>query len=335
MTQITIFKDYKTVKRPVKVVQANALTQSRYDFNLVEKRAIYFIIKEVRKNYIESNDGMRTLFDNLVVTLPTKELQKHNLELKQVYKALFELRRKTIYLETDEMVLGVGYINYFKHKKYDNFIEVEVSKAILPYLVELAQQYTEYDFMIAMTLQTKYTQRFYEYCQQYRNLGYFKIAVEELRTKLMLGDKYPRYAHLKTKILDVAQKELQMLFDKGECDVYFTYTGEPRGARTPNVLRFSVVSKVTAVEAANAPTLLDYRYKIRECLDRWLRTKDRPKNRLWVEDVMAAMDKDPDKIPKLYKRFDKLMRTEPNKNHAAIARFIIEEDFLTETMEKK
>jgi len=325
MSQIVTYTD---VKRPIKLAQANALTQSRYDFNLVEKRAIYYIIREVRKNFIEKADGQRTLFDNLVVTLPTKELKKHNLELKQVYKSLYELRKKTIYMETDENIIAVGYINYFDHRKYENFIEIEVSKKILPFLVELAQQYTEYDFLIAMTLQTKYTQRFYEYCQQYRNLGYFKITIEELRNKLMLTDKYPRYAHLKTKILDVAQKELQTLFDKGECDVYFTYSGEPKEARTPKVLRFSVISKMTELQEANAPSLLDLRYKIRQCLDRWLRTKDRPKNRLWVESVMGALDKEPDKIPKLYKRLEKLMKNEPTKNHAAIARFIIEEDFL-------
>jgi len=319
---------YRDVKRPIKLAQANALTQSRYEFSLVEKRVIYFIIKEIRRNYIDRPDGNRTLFENLVVTLPTKELQKHDLKLEHVYKALYKMREKSIFIETDEMVLGVGYINYFKHRHYENYIEAEVSKEILPFLVELAQQFTEYDFLIAMTLQAKYTQRFYEYCQQYRNLGYFKMSIEELRSKLMLEDKYPRYAHLKTYVLDVAQKELQTLFDKGECDVCFSYSGEPKVARMPKILRFTVIAKLTEIQKAEAPKLLDLRYKIRECLDRWLKTKDRPKNRLWVESVMAALDKDPDKIPKLYKRIDKLMKDEPAKNHAAIVRHIIEEDFL-------
>jgi len=311
-----------------KLAQANALTQSRYDFSLVEKRTIYHIIREVRRRYVEQTSGERTLWDNLVVRISTKELQKHNLELKEVYKALLRLRKKTICIETEDSILGVGYINYFDHKKYEQTIEIEVSKKILPYLVELAEQYTEYDLLIAMTLQTKYSQRFYEYCSQYRNLGYFKMTIDELRKKLMISEKYPRFALLKKYVLNVAQKELQTLYDKGECDVYFTYTGDPKEARTPRILNFKVISKPTAIQEANAPTLLDLRYKIKECLDRWLRTKDRPKNKLWVDNAMAALDRQPDNIVKLYKRLDKLMKNEPTKNHAAIARHIIEEDFL-------
>jgi len=322
--------DYNAVKHPIRIAQANALTQSRYDFNLIEKRSLYFIIKEVRKRYIEKTDGQRTLFDNLVIKLPTGELLKHGLKLEHVYRSLFELRKKTIFLETEEIVLGVGYINYFKHKKYEQHIEVEISKTILPFLVELAERYTEYDLLIAMTLQTKYTQRFYEYCSQYKNLIFFKMTLEDLRKKLMVEDKYPRFAHLKKYILDVAQKELKTLYDKGECDLYFTYTGEPEGVRTPPVLVFKVISRVTEVQVTNAPKLIDLRYKIREHLDRWLITKERPKNKLWVDKVMNSLDREPENIVKLYKRFEKMMKDEPKKNHAALARHIIEEDFLNE-----
>jgi len=318
------------VQKKSKLAQANVLTQSRYDFTLVEKRAIYYIIREVRRRYVEKTDGQRNLFDNLEIKISTTELQRHNLELKEVYKALVNLRKKTLYIETEDNVLGVGYINYFNHKKYENFIEVEVSKKILPFLVELAEQYTEYDLVIAITLQTKYSQRFYEYCSQYRNLGYFKMQVEDLRRKLMLEEKYPRYALLKKNVLEIAQKELQALYDKGQCDIYFTYTGEPQDERSPKILQFKVISKQTEVQKAQVLTLMDFRYKIRGWLDKWLKTKDRPQNKLWVDKVMSVLDKDPDKIPKLYKRLEKIVEKEPVKNHAAIARFIIDEDYMGE-----
>jgi len=322
------------VQKQSKVAQANVLTQSRYDFTVVEKRAIYCIIREVRRRYIEQNDGQRNLFDNLEIRLSTADLLRHNLELKAVYKALLNLRRKTLFIETEDNVLGVGYINYFNHKKYENFIEVEVSKKILPYLVELAEKYTEYDLLIAITLQTKYSQRFYEYCSQYRNLGYFKMQVEDLRRKLMLEDKYDRYALLKKYVIEVAQRELQALYEKGHCDIYFTYSGDPKEARSPKLLNFTVIAKQTEAEKANTLSLMDCRYKIREHLDRWLKTKSRPTNKVWVDEVMKTLDRAPDKIVKLYKRLEKLIAEEPNKNHAAIARFIIKEDYLSDKLGK-
>ena len=51
------------------IAQANALTQSRDDFNVIEKRFPYQIISELRRFYIDSNTGQRDLFDNMCITL--------------------------------------------------------------------------------------------------------------------------------------------------------------------------------------------------------------------------------------------------------------------------
>ena len=41
--------------KPIMLAQANALTQARYDFNPIEKRCLYQIIREVRRLFIDSN----------------------------------------------------------------------------------------------------------------------------------------------------------------------------------------------------------------------------------------------------------------------------------------
>lgn len=43
--------------RPVKIAQANQLSMARYDFSVIEKRCLYFVIKEVRKLFIDSKKG--------------------------------------------------------------------------------------------------------------------------------------------------------------------------------------------------------------------------------------------------------------------------------------
>ena len=45
--------------KPIMLAQANALTQARYDFNPIEKRCLYQIIREVRRLFIDSNTGQR------------------------------------------------------------------------------------------------------------------------------------------------------------------------------------------------------------------------------------------------------------------------------------
>ncbi|WP_157223629.1 RepB family plasmid replication initiator protein, partial [Rhodovulum sp. PH10] len=95
------------------LAQANALTQARYNFTAVEKRAVYFIIKEVRRQFIETNTGQKDLFNDLVVHLETKSLQKTDSNLRDIYTSLRSLRKKSIYIEDNDRVLDVGYINYF------------------------------------------------------------------------------------------------------------------------------------------------------------------------------------------------------------------------------
>jgi len=310
--------------KEITLAQANALTQARYNFTVVEKRAIYLIIKEVRSQFIERPDGQRDLFNDLVIRMKTSDLQNSDTVLRDVYDALKNLRRKSIWIEDKERVLEVGYINYFEHRKGKEYLEVQVSHKILPYLVELAEQFTTYSLTVAISLKTKYSQRFYEYCSQFKNIGYFYVSIDDLRKKMMLGDSYPRYALLKSRIIMPAYKELKKLYELRQCDLYFNYT-EDKVGRTVKGLKIAVITR----DKQESPLKVDdYLYYIKMWLNSWLLTAQKPKNKAWVERVVNHLHKNPDLIPKLFARLKKLQDDEPSRNFAPLARYIIEEDFL-------
>jgi plasmid replication initiation protein len=311
--------------KEITLAQANVLTQARYNFTVVEKRAVYHIIKEVRRQFIERKDGQKDLFDDLVIQMKTSDLQASDTVLRDVYTSLKSLRRKSIRIEDNEKVLEVGYINYFEHKKRESFLEVQVSHKILPYLVELAEQFTTYNLTVAISLKAKYSQRFYEYCSQFKNIGFFYISIEELREKLMIGKAYPRYALLKKYVVNVAHKELKGLYDKGQCDLYFNFK-EDRAGRTVLGLRIAVVSKEHQGEAPNVDDLM---YFIRTWLSNWLNAGKKPKNKAWIDKVVKHLQINPNLIPKLYARLNKMQENEASTSFAALARHIIEEDYLT------
>ena len=310
----------------ITLAQANVLTQARYDYTKVEKRAIYFIIQEVRKQFVETKGGQKDLFSDLIVRIKTEHLQNSDTALREVYTSLKSLRRKSIWIEDEDKVLEVGYINYFEHTKRDAHVEVQVSHKILPYLVELAEQFTTYSLTVAIALKTKYSQRFYEYCSQFKNNKYFYISIDELRTKFMIEDSYPRYSLLKERVIEPAYKELKELYDDGQCDLYFNYS-EDRYGRTVKGLKLVVV---TREEEAKKDLLKvdDHIYFLRIWLSSWMSTTKRPKNKAWVEEVIHKMILNPDNAKKLYKRLERMQKTEPETNYAAYARHIIEEDFM-------
>jgi len=309
--------------KEITLAQANALTQARYSFSVVEKRAVYLIIKEVREQFIERTNGQRDLFDDLVIRMKTSDLQGSDTKLSDVYIALKNLRRKSIWIEDDERVLEVGYINYFEHKKHEPALEIQVSKKILPYLVELAEQFTTYSLTVAISLKTKYSQRFYEYCSQFKNIGYFYVSIDDLRKKMLLGDSYPRYALLKQYVINTAYKELKKMYDAGQCDLYFNYSEDKEG-RTVRGLKISIVTK----DKQESLKVDDCIYYIKTWLGSWLLTAKKPKNKAWVDMVVKHLQKNPELIPKLFARLKKLQDDEPSRNFAPLARYIIEEDFL-------
>lgn len=222
----------------IMLAQDNKLTLSRQTFTTIEKRCLYFIIKEVRRLYVDRNleeyeSTQKTLFSDMYLMLTPNQLQILGDEVKDVYSALRKLRNREIEIENEEMWLITSWILQAKHNKKTNMYEVIVSKDILPYLVELASEFTEYDLTVAITLKSTYSQRFYELCCMYRNKGKFFLDIDKLRYMLKIEDKksYQNIAIIKRDILDVAQKELETVFNEGQSDLYFTYRVKEKDGR--------------------------------------------------------------------------------------------------------
>ena len=141
---------------------------------------------------------------------------------------------------------------------------------------------------------------------------------------MMLGDSYPRYALLKSKIIDVAHKELKSTYESGGCDLYFNYS-EDKSGRTVNGLKIVIISRDRQPEAMNID---DSVYYIRMWLTSWLNAATKPKNKAWIDKVIKHLQKNPDQLPKLYDRLVRMQEKETATSYAAFARYIIEEDYL-------
>jgi plasmid replication initiation protein len=212
-------------KQDITLYQANPLTESRYEFSPTEKNAFYMVIRQVRKNYVE-REPPRTEFENMKVQITTSDLvqitDKDHTE--RARKALRALRDKAIEFEDEEgNWLYCGFINQARWVAKKQVYEVEVSSDLMPYLVQLASQYTEYSLLVAMSLKGKHSQRFYELCSQYKNRGIFGKTVQQLKEMFMLDGKYPQLYLFKQKVIDAAQKEIKSFYDNGQCDLWFDY----------------------------------------------------------------------------------------------------------------
>jgi len=310
---------------PVKIAQANQLSMARYDFSVIEKRCLYFVIREVRRLYIDSEEGQKDLFDNMYLEIPSNQLRGLADELKDVYTALKKLSDKSIEIENEQEWIYTRWILQATHKKNRDIYCVDVSREILPYLVELAENFTTYDLMVALTLKSIYSQRMYELCSQYKNRKNrtFFIELDKFRNIFKLENKksYQNIAQIKRDILEVAKKELKELYDIGQCDLYFDY--KPKDKQGKKILSFFFTVHIKEDE-----TTVDYKAvekyisRIKEILSAFF-----PKDKNYIKRVIAAVKLKPNSAMDILDKMETKVLDYPKNEIPPILRFVLKEDF--------
>ena len=307
----------------VTLYQDNKITQSRYEFTVIEKRIIYQIINEIRRKHITPENGDKNLFGNLVVTLTHAQLKTVSDDSTLVYASIRKLISKFYEFDDDNEWMILGIINKAKHKKKDAIWEVTVDEDMVGKFVELAKNYTAYSLMVAMSLRSEYSQRLYEYCSQFRNAGGWKTSVKDLRFKMKLDTKYSRYASFKKRVLDVAKKELKTMYQDGQSDLYFEYS-ETKNGRTVTDLTFKIIDKKDMVEM----DLTDVDYFVRTTLKTLFEVKKKPKNKDFVDTVMVALRLEPELLKHCYGKLEFVKNNLPKNEHQQYMRYVINEEYL-------
>ena len=314
----------KKERNQIMLAQANALTQSRYDFNVIEKRCLYQIIKEVRRLFIDTHTGQKDLFDNMRLTLTPAMLENLGGKKKEVYDSLVRLRKRDVEIDTEDVWMNTGYVTMVKHNKKQDLYEVEVSSEIMPYLVALAENFTTYDLTVAISLKSSYSQRFYEYCSQYKNRANktFFFTVEKLREMMMLENKYPNGNNFKQKVLDVAQKEIKDLYDKGQCDLWFEYAVKDTDKRKVLSYFFFVHTKEDEQNKVDYQSVTTCLQRISSILNAFF-----PRDKKYIKRVIQEVQLRPDIAMELVEKLDKKVMDYDKKEIPPIIRYVLNADY--------
>lgn len=313
----------------IPIAQANALTESRYDFNRIEKNALYCIIKEVRRVYVEQPTEQKT-YANMRICISESVLSeiaddKHRAQAKA---SLVNLRKRDITIEKENgSWFNCGFINWVEFNASKKVYEVEVSSMIMPYLVDLARRYTVYSLTVAISLKSKWAQRFYEMCCQYRNhlengTPTFHKDIRQLRKMFVLEDSYPLLADFKRRVIDKAQSELKEAYENEQCDLWFEYYQAGRGENAE--FTFVIHTKEqTQAQQKQFKELREMSYYIYKTL-----LSIFPKDVKFCEKCWRHMDIHPEKIEPLYCKLERIMKNyQKGADRAKVTRYMLEEDF--------
>lgn len=216
------------------IVKDNILVQASHRLGEAEQRLILLAILQARKNSVSIDD------------LTGKELSIH----ADDYIDNFGGTRQNAYINLRKAVMGLyraewGYKHYNKNGNlviaYERFtqsakyIEQEATvkfmfaNAIVPFLIELQNKFTQYDIKQVANLSSAYALRLYEYFLSFlhrnANTAYCDVSLEDLRFALgLLNSEYRTMSNFKAYVLDFAIRQINY-----NTDISVTYTQKKQG----------------------------------------------------------------------------------------------------------
>lgn len=189
------------------VRKSNALTSAAHRLTAAEQRIVLCAISQVT--------AMRVVSDEVLYKVSTHDLvaaglnQKHASEvLHNACEQLFS-RAVTVIAEDGKPITTRWLQSLRDPSKTDgSWAELRFSKDLIPYLSNLSEQFTQYNLRDAVSLSSAYAVRIFELMMQYRTIGSRVISLEELRSILMLENKYQVFSDFRKRVLDTSIEQI-------------------------------------------------------------------------------------------------------------------------------
>lgn len=209
----------KVIVSDVVYSQSNNFVESRFiDFTVLELKVIEFLISQTDyfkdKTYIAKKQ-------NKFVSIRAVDLAKViNANPKNMYvvakKLVSGLLKKSIevgYIDTQGKRVFKG-SNFFNNITYaSNIFEFEINYAILSYFIELKKSFTRISLKYLMALNSVYAIKLYKLLMQYRIVKKRVLTVDDLRTFLVLDDKFSQFSDIRKKVIEIAVKQINEFTD--------------------------------------------------------------------------------------------------------------------------
>lgn len=231
-------KNIEIENKKTLVVKSNKIIEARYNFDIWELRVFAKMITMIEPNDVEFKK----------YRIPIKELMEYfGKEDKGLYERVRmipeRLMEKKIHMDViDEEGSEVEFIAPLivgakKSKKFDEkaYIELQFHPDLKSELLQLKSHFTRYDIRNLYDLQSPHSVRVYELLKQYENTRKKsrEFDLYDLKSKLGLTDKYPRYSNFKQRIILKAQKDLN-----NHTDISFTFEEKKKGRKVDKITFF-------------------------------------------------------------------------------------------------
>ena len=227
------------------VVQSNKLIEAHYkqEYSVQEQRTVLWLISEINKaDYFhveESSYKEITISAQKYAELMGIRVDNVYRDAKKIGEALMS---KVIAIPRDNGGwLMFNWMASMEYKKGEGVIEVSIAPKIIPYIIQLKEQFTSFRLGNILYLRSSHAIKLYQILAQYKKIGERTITVDELKSFLGLEDMitYKVYSALKRKVLEISKREINQ-----KTDLTISYK-EIKKSRKVVAIVFKIISKPT------------------------------------------------------------------------------------------
>lgn len=212
------------------VVKHNAVVEARYHLTVTEARIITFLTSKVQKD----DEDFKLHTASVGELLELLKLGKDN--YSALSEAIDRLMGRVIFIkQPDGKELKTHFVSRCEYDPATSTISLNHDPSMKPYFLQLKENFTKYQLENVLSLKSFYSIRIYELCKQYQVIGERTITIADLREILDIDKKkYKQYAHFRTRILEVAEREINE-----KTDISIKFEGIKFG-KTTNKIKFFI-----------------------------------------------------------------------------------------------
>ena len=189
------------------IVKHNDFIEAKYNLTLTEIKIIAKLSSMIQKGDDDFKNYKFTAKDLLA------ELKLGN-NYDDLRDAIRKLLTRLVIIKTEKSILATTFLSSAEYFN-DSTIELSFDKKLKPYLLQLKNNFTMYQFENVVALSSFYAIRIYELCKQYSTTEKKErtIEIKDLREMLEIKDKYKKYNDLKKYVLQIAEREINKKTD--------------------------------------------------------------------------------------------------------------------------
>lgn len=166
---------------------------------------ISFVERKSDKEFFISNRELAKLL-NTKPNVISMEIEK---TANRIMKKMLHLR-KILPDGTVEFEM-INIIPYARYK--DGIFKFRLNYAIIPYLLEINKNFTEYQLNYLLAMNSAYAIKLYKLLYQYKKIKTRKFSIDDLKTQFGLHSKYALYGDFKNRILEPSIKQINARTD--------------------------------------------------------------------------------------------------------------------------